>query len=460
MSSTISYRFKNSISTETVSFTGSVITIGDVKRLIAIKRGLGAEGAPELSLFDSSTSEPYSDDAKVIPRNSLVIVKRAPLARLAPLQATAASGGGGTEAGATANGGGNAAAAAGGGDEFGGEYYSDRPQAAVVGEDEDRALQSLLQGTASTWQREVRQGALRGRGLGRGRGAPLDYRCPRCMKRGAVGVATRSCCGHGPCLPALLALLKPCFPLGPILPSFQRCEAIGQHWVSDCPTQGDPNFDKRRVRPPVGIPMTRLARAAEGGLVLPDGQTGTLIANEDAFAREILGLPTAALASPATEEAPEEASGAADAKPALLPLPGSEAKGKPAAAAEAKPPLLLLDSKSAGEGAAPEVAPVAPAAAVPMPILPAAPPPRLAGEAELSCSAPTRLPPASLFGAWMAAGLLPRGPPDFLRHAFDREEPLQRSGASPGAWQGNLRAWCPTPEWYALGCTCLHVCTY
>ena len=36
--------------------------------------------------------------------------------------------------------------------------------------------------------------------------------------------------------------------------------------------------------------MTRLARSQEGGLVLPDGQTGTLVANEDAFAREILGF--------------------------------------------------------------------------------------------------------------------------------------------------------------------------
>ena len=64
--------------------------------------------------------------------------------------------------------------------------------------------------------------------------------------------------------------------------------------MTDCPTQGDASYDRKRVRPPVGIPMTRLARSEEGGLVLPDGQMGTLVANEDAFAREILGLSAAA----------------------------------------------------------------------------------------------------------------------------------------------------------------------
>ena len=91
---------------------------------------------------------------------------------------------------------------------------------------------------------------------------------------------------------------------------------MGQHWVQDCPTQGDPNYDRKRVRPPVGIPMTRLARSDEGGLVLPNGQTGTLIANEDAFAREILGLPT--MPAPPPAAAPEQQRHAAITPPPLL----------------------------------------------------------------------------------------------------------------------------------------------
>lgn len=201
---------------------------------------------------------------------------------------------------------------------------------------------------------------------------------------------------------------------------------MAQHWVQDCPTQGDPAYDRKRVRPPVGIPMTRLARSEEGGLVLPGGQMGTLIANEDAFAREILGLPTAAAPAPPAE--PQQAPGAA----------------ADAAAGEAKPAVLLLDNKPAAEapaaGAAAAVKPepgseAAGAAGTTAPGLPAAPlqpivQPLLAGEAELAPL--TAMPGADFFSMVMRSALLPRGPPDFLRAAFDRPEPLSRAGKDWG----------------------------
>ena len=80
---------------------------------------------------------------------------------------------------------GAAAATTAPGNEFGGDFYSEQPTAAVVNDDESKAMQSFLQGTASTWQREVRQGVMRGRGRGRGgRGVPgggvaPEYKCPR-----------------------------------------------------------------------------------------------------------------------------------------------------------------------------------------------------------------------------------------------------------------------------------------
>jgi E3 ubiquitin-protein ligase RBBP6 len=178
---------------------------------------------------------------------------------------------------------------------------------------------------------------------------------------------------------------------------------VGAHWVQECPTQGDPAYDKKRVRPPVGIPMTRLVRSEEGGLVLPGGQTGSLIANEDAFAREILGLPTA----------PAQPPGAAQ-----------------------PPAPLLLDNKPAAEAAPAAAQPaVKPepgtATAAAAPTLPAAPVtlPQLAGEAELSGAAPlAAMPGAGFFSLLMHSALLPRGPPDFLRAAFDRAEPMSRAG--------------------------------
>jgi hypothetical protein len=196
MTSVVYFKFKNAIAQEQVTFDGSVIQIGDVKRLVALKRGLGAEGAAELTLFDPNTNEEYGDDAKVIPRNSLVLVKRAPATKLKPLQSSVAAQSVPTQPEAAVSGaptgqvevgsaviqeGAEPGGAGPGGDDFG-DYYSEQPTAALVGEDEDKALASLLQGTAATWQREVRQGAMRGRGRGRGRGgvAP-DYRCPRCV---------------------------------------------------------------------------------------------------------------------------------------------------------------------------------------------------------------------------------------------------------------------------------------
>lgn len=181
MTSKVFFRFKNAISQDQVLFDGSVIQIGDVKRLIAVKRGLGPEGAAELTLFDPNTNEEYNVDGKVIPRNSLVVVKRAPVTKFKPLQSASAAVPAQAPETETAPQDTKLEAASAAPDDFGGDYYSEQPQSAVVGEDEDKALQNLLQGTAATWQREVRQGSMRGRGRGRGgRGMPpLDYRCSR-----------------------------------------------------------------------------------------------------------------------------------------------------------------------------------------------------------------------------------------------------------------------------------------
>ena len=145
---------------------------------------MGPEGAAELTLSDPNTGDEYDDDGKVIPRNTLVLVKRAPATKCPPLLAPDTAPAPAVAAPATGAAGDAGAAPGphdGGGGDFGGDFYSDQPTAAVVGEDESKALQTLLQGSAATWQREVRQGTFRGRGRGRGgRGsAPPDYRCPR-----------------------------------------------------------------------------------------------------------------------------------------------------------------------------------------------------------------------------------------------------------------------------------------
>lgn len=205
----------------------------------------------------------------------------------------------------------------------------------------------------------------------------------------------------------------------------RRCQAVGAHWVSDCPTQGDPAYDVRRARPPLGIPMTRLRHDEAGGLVLPGGQTGTLVANEAAF-NDVLAAMGLAGDAHQQQQLPQQQYGGA----------------QPAAEQQQQAPLLLLDSKPAGEGGVPAAAAVkqepgagdaaalaAPAAAA---AGAAAQAPLLAGEAELA-GAPlaAAMPAAGFFTMVMQTALMPRGPQDLLRTAFDRPEPLARAGAPP-----------------------------
>ena len=217
---------------------------------------------------------------------------------------------------------------------------------------------------------------------------------------------------------------------------------MGQHWVQDCPTQGDPNFDRRRVRPAIGIPMTRLALSSEGGLVLPGGQMGTLVANEDAFAREMLGLPSAALTAAAQQQQAADANAAAAT----------------AAAASQQPVIKLEGHGAATTAAAPAAAASGAAAAAVVPLL--------AGEAQMSALMPqpfggggaappsvAPMPGAAFFSMLMQSALMPRGPPDFLGIAFDRREPMSRAGA-PGMGTGG-----PVPACFVQLCTAAELCS-
>ena len=364
----------------------------------------------QITLFDPNTGEEFQDNSKVISRNTLVLVKRIPATKLKPLSVSApkgSSGGdglqpvgmtGSTPATATTISGvidrSSPRPAAGNGPtgEFGEDVYAERPAAGVMGADEGKALQNLLQGTAATWQREVRQGALRGRGRGRGRsgpgGIPPEYVCPRC------GVA-------------------------------------GQHWLQDCPTQGDPAYDRKRVRPPVGIPMTRLARSQEGGLVLPDGQTGTLVANEDAFAREILGLgllPGDQMTEEESHQAIEDGKAAQDEPVMALEYPSAIESGKTAR----YPSDLKTIPAETTQKASSVRSHVATAPSINVPTL--------VGDEELHSydsddetpAEEAAMPGAGFFDMMLREALLPRGPTAFLERCFNGDQPLSRSEFEKG----------------------------
>ena len=80
-----------------------------------------------------------------------------------------------------------------------------------------------------------------------------------------------------------------------------RCSQPG-HYIQNCPTNGDSEFDVPRMKLPVGIPKSRLkvvpsgnalqvgTVAKLGGLLLPGGQIATLQANDDEFHKATQGI--------------------------------------------------------------------------------------------------------------------------------------------------------------------------
>ena len=143
-------------------------------------------------------------------------------------------------------------------DDFGGDLYSEQ-------RDEDAALTQLLAQQGQDWQKEVKSSTARGRGRGRGRDM---------LGRGFGR-------GRG----------RESEPI--VLPKGYICYRCGQqgHHISDCPTNADPDF--KRIRPAVGVPSVLLTKDKGGGLLLPDGTTGSLQPNENAFLKETVGMPGA-----------------------------------------------------------------------------------------------------------------------------------------------------------------------
>lgn len=274
----VRFKFRSEREYDTVVFDGAFVSVGELKRLIAEKRRLDEDAANELVLSTVQGVD-YRDDAEQLPKSSSVLVKRAPALRsragarpqqqgpATQVQAPAAAAPARAaepvslpqltrNAAAT-----DAAASA--------DPLKAAEAAAAAYAQEGDLIDSIVSGSASQWESGATVAAGgRGRGMGGRGGAP------------GMGAAP----GRG------------MFMRGAVPPPNYLCGRCGQfgHYLRDCPTQGDPDFDMKRVRLPAGIPSTMLKRAPDGGILLPDGQTGFLQANKDALEKERQFLPTMA----------------------------------------------------------------------------------------------------------------------------------------------------------------------
>ena len=250
MGGVVRFKFKSELGYDSLLFDGMFISVGDLKRMVGERRGMPGT---ELSVRrPEAGGGAYADDGELLPRNAQVVVSRVPTKpltkrdvaeaqnrkRMAAEQQSRA----GNELAATMGSLASAAATTAGG----------------APTDEAAALSQFVDASYSNWSSEV--AAAHGGSRGGGRFG------------GAGGRGSR----------AMRSELPP--------PNYvcHRC-GVGGHWIYNCPTNGDPEFDVKKVRAPSGIPVEKLVTSDEGTLVMPDGTVGDVMADEGLLHKEVNG---------------------------------------------------------------------------------------------------------------------------------------------------------------------------
>jgi hypothetical protein len=109
----------------------------------------------------------------------------------------------------------------------------------ALGQDEAAALSNFVDASYTNWNTEVNGGGGRfggGRKRFHSETPPANYVCHRC--------------------------------------------GVGGHWIYNCPTNGNAEFDVKVVKAPVGIPLEKLVSTGEGTIVMPDGTVGDVLVDE------------------------------------------------------------------------------------------------------------------------------------------------------------------------------------
>ncbi|KAK9068024.1 hypothetical protein SSX86_012135 [Deinandra increscens subsp. villosa] len=287
----VHYKFKSAKDYDSISIDGHFITVGSLKEKIYECKQLGRGTDYDLVVTNAQTNEEYLDEDMLIPQNTSVLIRRIPGQPRKPIVAAPvtnhAEPKGVSELDSAQQAKSNFSGA---GvsvtnylddseyDEFGNDLYEipevapimsyNQPQEAPAPSkaDEDSKIQALIDTPALDWQQQTFDGFGGGRGFGRGIGGRMGGRG---FGRGG-------------------GFERKTPPPGYVC---HRCKTPG-HFIQHCPTNGDPNFDVRRVKPPTGIPKSMLMATPDGSYALPSGAVAVLKPNEAAFDKEIEGMPS------------------------------------------------------------------------------------------------------------------------------------------------------------------------
>lgn len=219
MSSTIFYRFRSQKDTSRVLFDGTGLTVFDLKREIIQNNKLGDGTDFQLRVYNPDTEEEYEDDAQVIPRSTTVVARRSPAAKTFSIHSRHKGGMAAAMGNAT-------------------RYVTGRPRvfhnqqqaqaqpkadaAAVSGMTEEERIASMFATQENQWE-QVQQ--------------EMSTATPVIHRPNPAG-NNNSGENEGPPPPGYM-----CY----------RCGSRN-HWIKNCPTNTDPNFEGKRIRRTTGIP--------------------------------------------------------------------------------------------------------------------------------------------------------------------------------------------------------------
>ncbi|PSS11545.1 DWNN domain protein [Actinidia chinensis var. chinensis] len=287
------YKFKSAKDYDSIAIDGHFISVGNLKEKIFESKHLGRGTDFDLVVTNAQTNEEYLDEAMLIPKNTSVLIRRVPGRPRMPIvtQPVIEQ----DEPKVETNKSDDVQPAKSGflgadsssmnypddseWDEFGNDLYA-IPEVLPVHQasnpiqdipppskaDEDSKIKALIDTPALDWQSQTSDGFGPGRGFGRGMGGRM---------MGGRGF------GRG-------GLERKTPPQGYVC---HRCKVPG-HFIQHCPTNGDPNYDVKRFKPPTGIPKSMLMANPDGSYALPTGAVAVLKPNEAAFEKEIEGLPS------------------------------------------------------------------------------------------------------------------------------------------------------------------------
>ncbi|KAL9326728.1 hypothetical protein ACSQ67_007373 [Phaseolus vulgaris] len=271
------YKFKSARDYDSIPMDGPFISVGTLKEKIFESKHLGRGTDFDLVVTNAQTNEEYLDEEMLIPKNTSVLIRRVPGRPRLPIVTEIEQK---VEIKVVESEPGNRSFLAEDAsamkypedsdwDEFGNDLYTIPDQVPVQPSnlipeapppnkaDEDSKIKAFVDTPALDWQRQGSDFGT-GRSFGRGTG-------------GRMGVVV---------------------VLGWSGKHLHKAMYVTDARCLHCPTNGDPNYDMRKVKQPTGIPRSMLMVNPQGSYALPNGSVAVLKPNEAAFEKEIEGLPS------------------------------------------------------------------------------------------------------------------------------------------------------------------------